>query len=65
MTLWVLILLANIDRGGASVSIPMQSEQACVRAITNWKAHGDSERFVSEAGRYAYCVNTVTGEIKP
>lgn len=62
--LWVLILIANIDKGGASVSIPMRSEQACVKAETDWKARHATDRMYMEAARYSYCVNTETGEIK-
>lgn len=64
MTMWVLILIANIDRGGASVSVPMQSEQACVRAESNWRAMHETDKFYLEVARYAYCINSETGDIK-
>ena len=61
MTLWVLIVMANIDRGGAGLSIPMQSEQACLKAETTWKG---LPRDGWTYQHYAYCLNTENGEIK-
>jgi hypothetical protein len=64
LSVWVLILMANIDRGGVSVAIPMETEWACSVARLDWDQKTKTGRFYGEGARYAYCLNTKTGEMK-
>ena len=69
MILWYLIIVIGLHNGSNTVSIPMQSENACMSsAILQIQANVSSIANTDGNNRgntLAYCINTKTGEILP
>ena len=64
MILWYLIIVIGLHNGSNTVSIPMQSENACMNAAV-LQIQANVSSISSRGNTLAYCINTKTGEILP